>query len=154
MRSEKLNELKKLRSLSTLLDSKFHGPFGFRFGLDGLLGLIPYFGDLVTTGISIYILAQAVSIGCSRTVALRMAFNIFFENLTDMIPIFGNIFDFFWKANTRNVDLLEGYLLNPRGTEVKSRFFVGSILAGIILVLIASGIVTFYVLSTIFHWIQ
>ena len=44
-----------LRKLSVLMDSKFSGPFGFKFGLDGVIGLVPFIGDFISNVISLYI---------------------------------------------------------------------------------------------------
>ena len=88
-------KLQRLKKLSVLMDSQFAGPFGFKFGLDGLLGFIPLVGDFVTSFISLYIVLQAALLGCGPSVILRMGLNILIENLIDVLPVFGNFFDFF-----------------------------------------------------------
>ncbi len=109
-----------LKNLSAALDSKFEGPFGIRFGLDGILGFVPFVGDLITTGISVYIIAQAALLGCSTATLLRMAMNVMIENLFDLVPFVGNFFDIFWKSNNKNMALLEAHLLNPRAVTARS----------------------------------
>lgn len=120
----KNQELQKLQRLSDFLDRKYRGPFGFRFGWDALLGLIPGVGDIVTTLMSFFILSKAASLGCPPSVLFRMGANILWENFIDMIPFLGNIYDFFWKANTKNIDILTNYLQHPHSVQIKSRWFV------------------------------
>ena len=93
--------------LSKILDSQFKTPWGFRFGLDGLLGLIPGVGDFSTSALSLYIVFRAVQLGLPSTTLLLMLKNLAIENLVQAIPFLGNIFDFFWKANIRNLKLIQ-----------------------------------------------
>lgn len=141
-----------LRSLSKTLDSRFKGPMGTSFGIDGLLGLIPGIGDIITTSISIYIIAQAAALGVGASTLIRMAFNVGIENLFDMIPVLGNFFDFYWKSNLKNMVLLEKHLAEPTRETIKSRMIVALICFVLIALLIASGYVSFLVLQTIFNW--
>lgn len=141
--------LKRLQSLATLMDSQFQGPFGFRFGLDGLLGLIPVFGDLVTTLASIYILIQAAQMGCTPSTLIRMAVNIAVESIIDMIPVLGSIFDFIWKANNKNISLLERHVQNPRAVTVQSRIFIGVLIISLFSILIVSAYLAFLA----FQWL-
>ena len=117
-------KLQQLKKLSDLLDTRFEGPFGIRIGLDGILGLVPFVGDIITTLLSFSILVSAARIGAAPSTLVRMALNILFENLIDMIPVLGSLFDFFWKANVRNIKILESQLENPRSVTVSSRIIV------------------------------
>lgn len=102
--------------LATLLDSQFAIPgTNFRFGLDGLLGLIPGIGDTIATGLSLIIVAEAMSRGLRKRVIALMLGNIALDWLIGLIPIVGDIFDIMYKANLRNLRLLEGELLARRG---------------------------------------
>lgn len=148
-----MKDITHLRNLSTLMDSQFRLG-GFRFGLDGVLGLIPGVGDIVTTGISIYIIAEAAKLGCSPTTLIRMALNLAFENLVDMVPVLGNVFDFLWKANSRNIDLLDKHLADPRHTTHQSRGVLLIIVLSLLIVLFASLYVTFLVIKTLLVAIQ
>lgn len=123
--------LKSLRALSELLDSKFEGPFGIRIGLDGILGFVPVVGDVVTTLVSFSLLIAAARLGATPSTLVRMSMNILFENIVDLIPFFGSVFDIFWKSNLRNLRILEAQLESPARTSVASRWVV----TGIILVL-------------------
>jgi len=149
-RDDKLTHLKQL---STVLDSKFEGPFGFKFGLDALIGLIPVVGDFVTSAMSLYIIAQAASLGAGPSTLIRMAINIVIENLFDMLPVIGNLFDFYWKANNKNIRLLESHLANPARETIKSRMIVALIFFILLIILIGSGYLTFVVIEALVHWI-
>lgn len=145
--------LQHLRSLGNLLDTKFQGPFGTRFGIDGLLGLIPG-GDLVTSALSVYIIAQAAAMGVSTSILIRMAMNVLLENLIDLIPLLGNFFDFYWKANTRNLELIENHMANPVRETIKSRMVVALIAFALLSMLALSGYITFQVIEAFFNWIS
>ena len=142
-----------LRSLTKTLDTKYKGPWGTSFGIDGLLGLIPGLGDIMTTSISIYIIAQAAVLGVGPSTLIRMALNVILENLFDMIPVLGNLFDFYWKSNVKNMVLLENHLAQPARETIKSRMIVALISFALLIVLIASGYISFLVMQTIFSWL-
>lgn len=145
--------LNQLRAIGNLLDTQFHGPFGTRFGLDGLLGLIPG-GDLFTSALSIYIIAQAAAMGVSTSVLIRMAMNVLIENLIDLIPLAGNFFDFYWKANIRNLELIENHEINPVRETIKSRMVIALIAFFLLSMLALSGYITYQVMEAFFTWIS
>jgi hypothetical protein len=124
-----------LRELSILLDSRFKGLLGFRFGLDGLVGLIPLIGDLITSGFSFYIIINAARLGCSPSTLIRMAMNVLLDNVLNVIPFVGNIFDFFWKANTRNIILLNQHLNQPQRVAWTSRLILMSLFIFLLLIM-------------------
>jgi len=96
-----------LETLSRYLDGLFRVPgVGWRFGLDALIGLIPNVGDISTALVSFYILVAGVRYGVPKITLLRMAFNIGLDYLVGVIPFFGDAFDFFWKANHQNMELI------------------------------------------------
>ncbi|MEM9734485.1 MAG: DUF4112 domain-containing protein [Pseudomonadota bacterium] len=87
------------------LDSKF-SVGGLQFGLDGLIGLIPVVGDVATTGISMVFLADAWKAGARKRVMARMVGNIGIDFVAGSIPVVGDLFDFAFKSNTKNLRLL------------------------------------------------
>ncbi len=96
-----------LETLSKYLDGLFRIPgTGWRFGLDSLIGLVPNVGDLSTALVSFYILVAGVRYGVPKITLLRMAFNIGLDYIIGVIPIVGDAFDFFWKSNQQNMDLI------------------------------------------------
>ncbi len=89
------------------MDSQFRLPgTQFRFGLDPLLGLVPIVGDLSSTAVSVVLLLTMLRHGASGAVVVRMALNILIDTVVGAIPILGNVFDFTFKSNERNVALL------------------------------------------------
>lgn len=145
--------LEHLRSLSALLDTKYEGPLGFRFGIDGLLGLVPVVGDMITSGMSLYIIAQAATMGVGASTLIRMAINVGIENLFDMIPVIGNLFDFYWKSNAKNLILIEKHLANPARETIRSRMVIALVCCILVFLLLISSIVTFLILRGLFDWI-
>ena len=100
-----------LRRIARTLDSAVPVPgTSFRFGLDPILGLIPGVGDLVSPLFTLGILFQARDLGVPRVVQLRMIFNVAIDVLTGFVPLIGDLFDFAWKANNRNMALLERHV--------------------------------------------
>jgi len=123
----KNDSLIRLRKLAVLLDSKFEGPFGIRFGFDAILGFFPVLGDLVTNAFSFYIIIQAAFLGCPPSVLGRMTLNIVIENLLDSVPFLGNVFDIFWKSNNKNLSLMENYSNAPLVVTWKARLVLVSL---------------------------
>ncbi|MEO7558008.1 MAG: DUF4112 domain-containing protein [Gammaproteobacteria bacterium] len=124
----------RLSRVAWLLDSSIPVPgTRFRIGIDSLIGLIPGFGDAVGALLSSYILAEAARLGMPKSTLIRMGLNIALETVVGMVPIAGDIFDMAWKANQRNVRLLDAYLDNPHRTVTTSRL----LLAGLTVALIA-----------------
>lgn len=102
---------KRIRRLSYLLDDRFRVPgTGFRVGWDGLLGLVPGVGDTATMLVSVYLMFEAWRLGAGASALLRMAGNVGIDWLVSTIPLLGDIFDFAWKSNKRNVAVLEQHL--------------------------------------------
>lgn len=90
------------------MDSQFRIPgTTMRFGFDGIIGLVPGIGDLISLGISSYLMSSAVKNGASSYVVARMALNTGVDAIIGSIPILGDIFDVAFKANMRNVRLLQ-----------------------------------------------
>jgi uncharacterized protein DUF4112 len=101
------SRLNRLDKLTHLLDTAFPIPgTPYRFGLDGLLGLIPGVGDTIGAALSAYIILEAARLGFSKRTLLRMGGNVAIEALVGIVPILGDIFDIAWKANVKNVALL------------------------------------------------
>lgn len=115
----------RLSRIAWLLDNSIQVPgTSFRVGIDSLIGLIPGFGDALGALLSSYILAEAARLGIPKATLVRMGLNVALETIVGMIPIAGDIFDMAWKANQRNVRLLDAYMDNPRKTVTTSRLLV------------------------------
>mgnify|MGYP001267625660 CR=1 FL=1 len=100
--------IKAAKLFATLLDSQFNIA-GVRFGLDPIINLIPWVGDFIGAALSIFILHTAYKVGVSRSDMLKMVVNIIIDFIVGIIPIAGVIFDVVYKANVRNVKILEKY---------------------------------------------
>ena len=99
---------KTLEHYEQWLDAKFQLPgTRFRFGLDGIIGLIPVIGDLLTTGISALFVVDAIKPGARKHTIGRMLANVVVDLLIGLIPIVGDLFDFAFKSNTKNLNLLK-----------------------------------------------
>ncbi len=114
MPSSITTRLHRLQSLSRLLDSSIPLPGGYRIGLDGLIGLIPGFGDMAGGIASSYIIIESARLGASTPTLLHMVFNVLVESIIGLIPFLGDLFDFVWKANEKNMALMEKQLKTPQ----------------------------------------
>ena len=102
--------LAALRKWSVLLDSAFRVPgTQMTFGLDPILGLIPGLGDLTTPLFSALLLLHGVRLRIPRVIQLKMVVNAAIDLAIGVIPLLGDFMDFGWKANVRNLALLERY---------------------------------------------
>ena len=104
-----------LQALEILLDEAFRIPgTGFRFGIDGLIGLVPGLGDALAGLLSLIIPLAAWSRGVPYVALIRMAINLGVGVLIGTVPVLGDAFDIAWKANRRNYLLLQRHLSQPR----------------------------------------
>jgi hypothetical protein len=117
--------LSGLRRIAELLDDAFQLPgTPYRFGLDPLIGLFPVLGDLVTPLFTIAMLLQARQLGVPRVVQARMLLNVAIDTFVGAVPVAGDLFDFAWKANDKNMALLELHAREERGGSTGDYAFV------------------------------
>lgn len=103
--------MQRLEAFADLMDSRFYIPgTNWRFGLDGLVGLIPGIGDAATAAVAFFILWEGYQLGASKATLARMAGNIAIDFAIGTIPVAGDIFDVAFKSNRRNVALLRRHL--------------------------------------------
>jgi hypothetical protein len=146
------DDRKRLDRLAWLLDNCIPLPgLRYRIGLDGIVGLIPGIGDALGAMISSYVLAESARLGAPKSILIKMAFNVAVDALLGAIPFLGDLFDFTWKANLRNVHLLHAYLEKPRKTVVVSRLFVTTLI--VIVVLFIAAIVLLGALLLRWLWL-
>ncbi len=108
---EQAATLRRVRRVSHLLDEAVRIPgTNRRVGLDPILGLIPVVGDLTTALFSAYVVVEAYRLGASRGLLARMVLNVLVDTVGGSVPLVGDVFDAVWKANERNVDLLERHV--------------------------------------------
>ena len=97
-----------LRWWANLLDSRFTIPgTRIRFGIDPLLSLVPGIGDVATPAFTVLLLVQGVRQGVPKVVLMRMLGNALIDALVGVVPIAGDVGDLFWRANQKNMGLLE-----------------------------------------------
>jgi hypothetical protein len=145
---------RRLDRLAWLLDDLFRIPgLRWRVGLDALIGLVPGIGDSITTALSLSLLAAAVRYRVPKITVLRMALNLAIDYAIGSVPVVGDVFDVWWKANQRNLALLRRRATASPGEVRESRvgdwLFVG--LVGLVLVAVAIGaaVVSLYVLAAV-----
>ena len=108
-------ELRGMEAIARWMDTRFRIPgTNFRFGLDGLLGLIPGIGDLSTFAISGYLILLMARNGASGYVLSRMILNVVIDAALGAIPVIGDLFDFVHKANVKNMKLMQRYYTEGR----------------------------------------
>ncbi len=111
--------LARLDGVATLMDDAFEVPIvKWRVGLDPIIGMIPGGGDWASWFVSVYIFWEATRLGVPVKVLVAMAGNIGVDLLGGYVPVFGDAFDFAFKANRRNVDMLREYYGAPPEGEL------------------------------------
>lgn len=144
---------KSLDDLARYLDGLFRVPgTDWRFGLDALIGLIPNVGDTVTSFASFYILVAGVRYGVPKITLLRMAFNIAVDYLVGSIPFIGDAFDFIWKANQQNMNLIRTRAAGRGKGKTSDYVFVFGLVVLLIAILlgsiVASGLILYWVFTS------
>lgn len=144
------NRVNRLRRLSQILDNAIPIPgTKFRFGLDPILGLLPGGGDTVAGALGAYIVIEAARMGLPRQVLWQMIGNIIVDSVVGIVPVLGDLFDLGWKANVRNITLLERHLhLNQRRRGDKL-FLIGLIL---LLIAIVLGFAAITIIAVSWLW--
>lgn len=126
----------RLRSIAWLLDNSIPLPGGYRIGIESVIGLIPGVGDAIGAVLSAYIVNEARALGAPRSVLLRMTGNIMLETVIGAVPIVGDLFDMGFKANMRNLALLDRYTLDPTRSRRDSRWFVAGFGVAMLLIIL------------------
>ena len=110
--------LARLDALAKLLDVAFILPgTNIRYGIDGLIGLIPVVGDIITTAISLWVVREARALGAPWHITARMLGNVAVDGVVGLVPVAGDAFDVMFRANVRNMRLLRRWLdKQPRQT--------------------------------------
>ncbi len=154
LNSKKINSL---RRLSQLLDNAIGIPgTKYRFGLDPILGLIPGGGDTIAGALGAYIIIEAARMGIPRKVLGKMIGNILFDSLVGTVPVLGDLFDVAWKANARNMTLLESNLSVDQQEQNRKSDLIFLILLTVLLLIIVVGFaaLTFVIIRWLWHLIN
>ena len=139
-----------LETLSRYLDGLFRVPgTGWRFGLDALVGLIPNYGDIATTLVSFYILIAGVRYGVPKITLLRMALNIAVDYAVGVIPVIGDAFDFVWKANKWNIELIRERATGQGKGTAGDWIFIFVLIGILLAVLIGSVVISLFIIALV-----
>jgi hypothetical protein len=124
--------LPQLRRFAVWLDAGIAVPgTSIRVGLDPLLGIVPGLGDAAGALLAAWILVEAIRMGAPRATLARIASNIAVDALIGAVPVLGDVFDVVWKANLKNVALLERHAIDPAGAGKSDRFLVVLVVGGV-----------------------
>ena len=105
----------RLEALAKLLDVAFVVPgTKVRYGIDGLIGLVPVVGDIITTAISLWLVREARALGAPWHITARMLGNVAVDGVVGLVPIAGDAFDVMFRANIRNMRLLRRWMDKQR----------------------------------------
>lgn len=101
----------RIEAIAKLLDVAFVVPgTNIRYGIDGLIGLIPVVGDIITTAISLWLVREARALGAPWYLTARMLGNVAVDGVVGIVPFAGDAFDVMFRANMRNVRMLRRWL--------------------------------------------
>lgn len=153
---ERSAALARLRALTRLLDSSVRLPGGYRIGLDPIVGLIPGFGDAVMLLPALYLILEAYRLGVPRGTVVRMGLNVGVETLFGAVPFVGDLFDATFKANTRNLYLLERHLgpIGDRPLERPSNRGVIAFLALLLVLLVGAAALILWFVGWLFETLR
>ena len=148
--TSQLSKVSRLRRISRLLDNAISIPgTKISFGLDPIIGLLPGGGDTITGGIAGYIVVEAARMGVPREILWKMVGNILIDSLAGTVPVVGDLFDVGWKANVRNIELLEKHLDVAESGNSNPLFVIGLVL---LISLIVLGFAAIAFLSVTWFW--
>jgi hypothetical protein len=122
-----------------------------RIGLDPLIGLLPGFGDAVTSLVGTWVVLTAVHLGVPRVVVVRMLINVMLNGVIGSVPVLGDLFSVWYKSHLRNADLLERHLDTPGRSTAADWFFVGGLLLAALCVLAAVMWLVFAGVAWLWH---
>jgi hypothetical protein len=149
-----VHRIDALRKMARLLDSAFYVPgLNVRFGLDPIIGLLPLVGDLISPLFTVGILLQARELGLPRVVQMRMVLNVAIDTFLGVVPIAGDLFDVAWKANDRNMDLLERHAFEERPADRADWLFVGTALFVLAGIAVVPALVIGWLVATLLRWL-
>lgn len=142
----------RLRSLTHLLDNALPIPgTKYRIGIDPLIGLLPGGGDVAMSLVSVYIVVEAARLGLSRASLARMMWNLILDALLGVIPMAGDFVDLAWKANSKNLALIEAHLAQSRQQEKADYLFVALLVVVFLSIVLALSGLTIFLIGSIWN---
>jgi len=144
----------RVRRLARLFDSALRVPgTNIRFGLDAVVGLVPGLGDAAGAALAAYLVVLAARLGAPPAILLRMLLNVSVDAVVGAVPLLGDLFDIGWKANTRNIELLDRYLDAPDEVHAASRALVVGVVVGVVVLSAAGVALGIVAIKFLFAWI-
>ena len=135
----KEEKLIRLKRLSERLDNTFTIPgTKYKIGIEALIGAVPIIGDLIGGILASYIMYSGMKMGAPPQIIARMAVNIAIDFTIGSIPIIGDLFDLVWKANKKNVELIEETTLLNEETNKINYLIVAMLIIGLIAIILAT----------------
>jgi len=145
----------KLNRMATLLDSQFQVPFTqFRIGLDGIIGIVPFYGDVASFLLSLWIIITIARMGVPAPILVRICFNSFMDFIIGMIPFLGDFADFFFKSNLKNVKLAQKYFEKPKKVSAQSWLLIAALSILIIVIFVSVVGTTFWLLFQLLDYLK
>lgn len=143
-----MSSVRRLRRISYFLDDAIRIPgTPWRIGLDPILDILPIGGDFIGTAFSLYIVIEAARLGLPRSTLVQMVSNILFDTVIGTVPVLGTVADAAWKANSKNIALLEEQLNVPQTEKQAGWLFIVLLVGGILLVIAALTAVSVIILK-------
>jgi len=147
-------DLVRLRAIARLFDTALGIPgTRWRFGIDALFGLVPGLGDIAGAIVAIYALHVARGLRAPAAIQLHMLGNVAVDALVGTVPLIGDLFDFVFKAQTRNLKLLEDWLGSPQETSRRSRRGLLLVPLAVLLLFVGLTVLGVWMLYLVIHWI-
>ncbi len=150
-RVDRSHGLAEVEALAWLLDNSIPvpGTGGRRFGIDALIGFVPVVGDLVSGGIGLYVVWRGARLGLPRIVVARMLANSALDLAIGAIPVIGDAFDLWFKANTRNLRLIRQFLEQPDRSTRNEWIALMVLVGAVVLVVVLLGWLVIAVISAL-----
>jgi len=140
--------------LSHVLDDFIQIPgTSIRFGLDGIIGIVPGIGDILGGLASSIIIIAAWIRGVPYVTVARMVANVGIEVVFGSVPILGDMFDIAWRANRRNYALLTGSLYDPRKHSIQSWLFLGALCLVLFVLMLLPMLLLAWMANGLMHWL-
>ena len=131
-----------IRTLARVLDSAVAIPgTGIRIGADSIFGLVPVVGDIAGAALSGYIVLASARLGAPASTLARMVINIGIDTVVGSVPVLGDMFDVGWRANMRNVELLDSHLGGSERTRRANRWVVAGVVAGLLALAVGAVVI-------------
>ena len=139
--ADRARALAEVETLAWLLDNSIPvpGTGGRRLGIDALIGLVPVMGDVVSAGMGLFVVWRGSRMGLPRIVVARMLTNSAVDFLIGSIPVIGDAFDLWFKANTRNLGIIRRHLEQPDRSTRNEWLVLGTLVAILLAIVVGIG---------------